>query len=90
MGKSVKSCKAEETAGPQRQSLEGGEGGVSPGGAWGTTQRDGSHRPPKRTILSSAPRVSEPGPGVLQLQIQTGHFVYRILILRGELDHLEK
>ena len=61
MGKSVEGCKAQEMAHPQRQSLVGGEGGVLPGGAWGTTQRDGSLRPPKRTILSSAPRVSELG-----------------------------
>ena len=30
MGKSDEGCKAQETVGPQRQSLEGGEGGVSP------------------------------------------------------------
>ena len=31
MGKSVEGCKAQEMARPQRQSLEGGEGGVLPG-----------------------------------------------------------
>jgi hypothetical protein len=30
VGKSVEGCKTQETVGPQRQSLEGGEGGVSP------------------------------------------------------------
>ena len=54
MGKSIESCKAQETASPQRQSLEGGEGGVSPGSAKGMALGDGSLRPPKRTILSSA------------------------------------
>jgi hypothetical protein len=30
-GKSVEACKAQEMADPQKQSLKGGEGGVSPG-----------------------------------------------------------
>ena len=49
VGKSVKGCKAQEMTGPQRQILEGSEG-----------RRVGSGilRLPKRTILSSASRVS--------------------------------
>ena len=31
MGKSVEGCKVQEKANPQKQSLKGGEGGVSPG-----------------------------------------------------------
>ncbi len=60
-GKFIAGCKAQETTGPQRQSLKGGEGRVSPRGACGMAQGDGSLRPPKMIILSSAPRYQNQG-----------------------------
>ena len=64
MGKSVEGCKAQETAGPQKQSLEGSEG---------RRARPGILRLPKRTILSSAPRYR--GRGVTDSQAECLWFV---------------
>jgi hypothetical protein len=65
VGKSVESCKAQEMAGSQRQSLEGSEGRKA---------GPGILRLPKRTILSSVPGIRARGVTI------TVHFVFYIFL----------